>query len=288
MHWQQLLLNPDKADLDLSGTIGVCAPLVAVGVIAVWALIRRLGASGGGLSLESFLLGVPLALCALMLPDLVLYMVFRDAYTGSRASFSLTLGMVQLIVAGACVYVLRHHSWEMKASAPRVWTQLEPAKLGATAGIWMLAAPVIFLAIILSVALARVLGLPIEQQPVLHDLTSSRAPLSILGAYVMAVVSVPLAEEFAFRVVLFGGLRGILAGPAGKGPGGAAAFVLSIFVFVMVHGMWQPSMLYLALPLTVLSIFLTLLYTHTRSIWPGVMFHALHNGLVLTLQFTLG
>ncbi len=160
--------------------------------------------------------------------------------------------------------------------------------MGATAGIWCVAAPLIFGAIILSVALARVLEMPIEQQPVLQDLTSNRAPLAILGAYMMAVVSVPLAEEFAFRVVLFGGLRGILAGPTGKGPGVALAFVLSIATFVMVHGMWQPSMLYLALPLTVLSVFLTLLYAHTRSIWPGVMFHALHNGLVLTLQFTLG
>jgi len=288
MDWQQLLLNPDKANLDLAATLTVCAPIVLLGAIAVCTLISRLGTSGGALSMESFFLGVPLALCALMLPDLVLSMVFRDAYTGNRAAYSLPLGVLQLLVAGACVYTLRHHSWELKAAPPRIWTRVDLPRLGATAGIWSLAAPVIFSAIILSVAMARLFELPIEQQPVLQDLTSRRTPLAILGAYMMAVVSVPLAEEFAFRVVLFGGLRGLFAGPAGHRAATPPAFMLSIAVFVAVHGMWNTSMLYLALPLTVLSIFLTLLYAHTRSIWPGVLFHALHNGLVLTLQFTLG
>lgn len=121
----------------------------------------------------------------------------------------------------------------------------------------------------------------------LKELTARRAPAAIAGAYLMAVVGVPLAEEFAFRVVLFGGLRGLLAGEAKSGPGLWAAFAVSIFLFVLVHGMWRENMLYLAAPLTLLSVFLTLIYAHTRSLWPGALLHALHNGLVLTLQFTL-
>jgi len=39
------------------------------------------------------------------------------------------------------------------------------------------------------------------------------------------------------------------------------------------------------LPLTLLSLILTALYAHTRSIWPGVLYHALHNGFVVTMQF---
>ena len=94
-------------------------------------------------------------------------------------------------------------------------------------------------------------------------------------------------QEFAFRLVLFGGLRGLIAGREGKGTAGALAFVLLLALFVFAHGVWRPEQFYLALPLTMLSILLTLVYQQTRSIWTCVMFHALHNSLVLTLQFTL-
>ncbi|CAG0989092.1 hypothetical protein PLCT2_02365 [Planctomycetaceae bacterium] len=287
MDWQQLLLNPDKADLDALSTLAICAPLVLVGAFFVWRLIARMGPSGGALSMESFFFGVPLALAGLMLPDLLLYLVYRGSYAASRADFAAQHGVLQLIVAGTAIYVLRHHAWEPRASTPRVWTRVQPLQLLRTGGIWLLATPLIFASIIGAVAAAQWLGAPIEQQPVLKELTARSEPAAIAGAYLMAVVGVPLAEEFAFRVVLFGGLRGLLAGDATRGPGLWAAFVISIFLFVLVHGMWRPNMLYLAAPLTLLSIFLTLIYAHTRSLWPGVLFHALHNGLVLTLQFTL-
>ncbi len=125
MDWQQLLLNPDKANLDLAATITVCAPIVILGAIGVWKLISRLGPSGGGLSLESFLFGVPLAMCALMLPDLVLYMVFRDAYTGNRAGYSLPLGVLQLLVAGGAFTrfaIMRGSSSPRRREPGRAWS----------------------------------------------------------------------------------------------------------------------------------------------------------------------
>jgi membrane protease YdiL (CAAX protease family) len=287
--WLQYVLHPEAVDFTqpaLWQCVLLSAPLVLGGLYAILKLARRLGPAGGAISVESFLFGVPLALAALMLTDLALYLAYREAYVQNRASFSLIYGFMQLVVATSSIFVLRRHRWELQGAPPRLWTKLSQPALFKTAGIWLLAVPVIAASMLLSVGLTRLMGLPIEQQRVLTDLTVSPTPAKIAGAYVMAVLGVPLAEELAFRVVLFGGLRGLLA-PSGKGAGVLLAYALSIALFVFAHGVWKVDQLYLALPLTTLSIALTLVYDHSRSIWPCVMFHALHNALVLTLQFTL-
>lgn len=288
MDWRQLLLHPDQAGLDPASTLAVCLPIVAIGTMVVCALIRRVGSSGGALSMESLFLGAPLAIAALVLPEALLYMLLRDAFSANVNDYVLHRALLQLMVTAAAIYFLRFHRWELNGASPRTWTRVEPRALRATVLVWLLVTPLIITAIIGSVALAQGVGLPIERQPVLEDLLSRRTPDAMAAAYLLAAVSVPLAEEFAFRVVLFGGLRGLLAGDKARGIGVVLAYVISIAVFVAVHGMWNRNLLYLAPPLTLLSLALTMLYAHTRSIWPGALLHALHNALVLTLNYTLG
>lgn len=288
MDWRQLLLNPDQAGLDPAATLAVALPLIAIGTFGVCLLIRRLGTSGGALSMESLFLGAPLAIASLVLPEALLYMLLRDAFTANVNDYVLHRALLQLMVTCAAIYFLRFHNWELKNAPPRNWARVEPRALRATAAVWLLVTPLIMTAIIASVALAQGAGLAVERQPVLEDLLSKRTPGAIAAAYLLAAVSVPLAEEFAFRVVLFGGLRGLLAGDQARGVGVVLAYAISIAVFVGVHGMWRENLLYLAPPLTLLSLALTMLYAHTRSIWPGVLLHALHNALVLTLNYTLG
>jgi membrane protease YdiL (CAAX protease family) len=103
----------------------------------------------------------------------------------------------------------------------------------------------------------------------------------------MAVVAAPLMEELVFRVALFGGTRKLLE-PLAKAqgwrhPGAWIALTVSVTCFVLAHGVWGWTVG--ILPLTLLSIILTMIYAHTRSIWPGVLYHAMHNALVVTMQF---
>jgi membrane protease YdiL (CAAX protease family) len=288
MDWLQLLLHPDTVELDLLPTIAVCAPLVVLGVFAICTFIGRLGKSGGELSVASFGLGVPLAMGALVIPEALYVMTVGAINFAANPKTALMLGLLQLIITVTCIYTLRFHTWEMRNDLPRTWLKTEPRSLAGAGIVWALASPLIFATIVLAVALARLLELPIEQQPALRDLSSNRSFTAIAGAYLLAGISVPLREEFAFRLVLFGGLRGVLTRLLGPRGAMFAAYFVSISFFVFVHGMWQPSMFYLALPLLVLSIFLTMLYAHTRSLWPSVILHVLYNSLVLTLQFTLG
>ena len=103
----------------------------------------------------------------------------------------------------------------------------------------------------------------------------------------MAVVAAPLMEELVFRVTLFGGTRRLLdnlsQAQGWRHPAAWIAMAVSVAAFVLAHGVWGWTVG--ILPLTLLSVILTLLYAHTKSIWPGVLYHALHNAFVVTMQF---
>ncbi|GIK51589.1 MAG: hypothetical protein BroJett014_05620 [Planctomycetota bacterium] len=286
----QTLLDPAQAQMSAgvqAAILAVCLPAVIFGLLGIRRLAGRLGSSGGAISTENFLLGVPLALAALMLADLVLVISIGSAYSQNRTQYALAYGALQLVTTLGCLVLLTRHPWEGRQAPPRPFMHVQARQLGGTSLIWALGVPLIVAAMLLGVAAARALGLPVERQHVLTNLTSHPTPASIAGAYMMAVVGVPLAEEFAFRLVLFGGLRGLLAGRESNRAGVALAYGLSIAIFVGAHGMWQMEQLYLALPLVTLSIMLTWVYDATKSIWPSTLFHMLHNGLVLTLQFSL-
>lgn len=286
----QTLLDPAQAQMSAgvqAAILAVCLPVVIFGLLGIRRLAGRLGSPGGAISTENFLLGVPLALAALMLADLVLVISIGSAYSQNRTQYALAYGALQLVTTLGCLVLLTRHPWEGRQAPPRPFMHVQARQLGGTSLIWALGVPLIVAAMLLGVAAARALGLPVERQHVLTNLTSHPTPASIAGAYMMAVVGVPLAEEFAFRLVLFGGLRGLLAGRESNRAGVALAYGLSIAIFVGAHGMWQMEQLYLALPLVTLSIMLTWVYDATKSIWPSTLFHMLHNGLVLTLQFSL-
>lgn len=286
----QTLLDPAQAQMSAgvqAAILAVCLPAVIFGLLGIRRLAGRLGSPGGAISTENFLLGVPLALAALMLADLVLVISIGSAYSQNRTQYALAYGALQLVTTLGCLVLLTRHPWEGRQAPPRPFMDVQARQLGGTSLIWALGVPLIVAAMLLGVAAARALGLPVERQHVLTNLTSHPTPASIAGAYMMAVVGVPLAEEFAFRLVLFGGLRGLLAGRESNRAGVALAYGLSIAIFVGAHGMWQMEQLYLALPLVTLSIMLTWVYDATKSIWPSTLFHMLHNGLVLTLQFSL-
>jgi membrane protease YdiL (CAAX protease family) len=142
-----------------------------------------------------------------------------------------------------------------------------------------------------SVAITNIFGIEATTQPQINDMLARDDPPWIAGYYLLVAVAAPLREELAFRVIAFGGLTVMFTSLLNRD--GAAenrnqpkiamimAALVSTLLFVIAHGAWAAGIL----PLTVLSLTLTGLYAYTGSIWPPVIFHALHNGLVVTLQF---
>lgn len=100
---------------------------------------------------------------------------------------------------------------------------------------------------------------------------SGREPVAAYLIYaVLLCGAVPVVEEVLFRGFLHAGLRQVL-------PVGSAA-VLSGLAFAALH---FPGGITELLFLGGLGVVLALVYENTRSLWPGIILHAVHNALVL-------
>jgi membrane protease YdiL (CAAX protease family) len=91
---------------------------------------------------------------------------------------------------------------------------------------------------------------------------------SIVPAWLLVGLLGPFAEEVFFRGFLLNGMLQRLKGPV--------ALVLSAAVFAIFHidpGLYVPTFL--------LGLALGWVYLKTRSIWPSIFMHALHNTLVI-------
>ena len=94
----------------------------------------------------------------------------------------------------------------------------------------------------------------------------------VVFGFVTAVIVAPIAEETFFRGFVIGGLR--------RRFGTAAAVLLSALLFTLPH---PPVTIYPIIFL--LGILLALLYVQTKSLWPGILLHALFNGVAFVAQF---
>jgi sodium transport system permease protein len=95
-----------------------------------------------------------------------------------------------------------------------------------------------------------------------------------LGALAIALALVPaFCEEFAFRGFILSGLERDYSRPV--------AIVLSAFLFGFLHVLL--SLFQQLFNATLLGMVLALLAIHSRSLLPGIVFHAINNGLALVI-----
>ena len=107
------------------------------------------------------------------------------------------------------------------------------------------------------------------------DRVAEGRPAIPFAMTVVLVVVVPMFEEVLFRGWLQSGLRAVLGGVT-DGPGPAViSVVLTAVVFTAIH----PSFTWL--PILALGLVLGALFERTRSLWPCVALHGLHNAFTL-------
>jgi uncharacterized protein len=97
---------------------------------------------------------------------------------------------------------------------------------------------------------------------------AATAPVSTIATLVVAVTVAPLCEETFFRGYLFPGLARVMSP--------WAAVVVSALIFGVAHADAGSFAL-----LFILGLVLALLRWRTGSLWPGIVFHAFNNGIVL-------
>jgi sodium transport system permease protein len=145
----------------------------------------------------------------------------------------------------------------------------------------------VLLAMLLAPSLAEVTGAVLRHFPGIMQLMSEHDPLAqfvgtfhsnarniiaILPFFLVFVALVPVGEELAFRGFILGGLQHRFTP--------WKAIVLSAFLFAIYHmNVFQFA------PAFLMGVVLGLLAVRSRSIWPGVLLHAVYNGLIIGSPF---
>ena len=275
-------LDPSQADIppeSLWTVFGSMLGFTLVGLLVLWLVIQKFGKPGGEMRRSDLVVAFPISVAAVL--------VYVTGVGALWFVSPLAAGLVQSLLALVCIFLVAFNPWRPAEQPPAEWVRARALHLGVTPLVWVLAVPVLICAMFAAVALAQLAGLPITMQGPIEQLRSNDTPIWILGWYVSAGIAAPLLEEFVFRVVLFGGLMGLLkplSNSNGWGhPGTWIALVVSGGLFVLAHGVWQWQVG--IIPLSALTFVLSALYLHTRSIWPCIMLHATHNSFVVTMQF---
>lgn len=152
----------------------------------------------------------------------------------------------------------------------RWWKQLGAA-------LWGYAAYVPFLGVLLLLTVLIAPALPGEQtNPISERVGENHGTLQWLWTFVQAAVLAPIVEEFVFRGVLFQVLW------QRTGQVWLSAFV-SGYLFAVIH----PQFLGGIFPITVLGTILALVYAHTRSLLPCMLIHAINNGLITLMLWSI-
>lgn len=250
-------------------------PVALVSVLLVWRIFRTLGPADGAVERKDVPLALALGFTVMLLPDILVAIS-----GGVNQPKPLLAGGIQVITALGCIVLLATNPLRTdQPRKPQPWLQLQPRHLALALPAWLFCYPLIIAAMAASAAILVLAGQPVREQGLLEMLRGDDSPHWVVGWYVVAAMGAPLREELAFRVVIFGCLRSFVPGKAGAWTAGA----VSVILFVLAHEPWKYPVI--ALPLAGLAVVLTLAYTYSKSIWPPVLIHALHNALVVTLHF---
>lgn len=104
--------------------------------------------------------------------------------------------------------------------------------------------------------------------------------VALVGFFVLAGPIAALVEEVLFRGMLYGWLR--------QRMGITVAAIISALLFTAAHFYIFAAGPVFVLEMTGLAVLLALLYETSRSLWPGILCHALHNVLLLSLYLYRG
>ncbi len=105
---------------------------------------------------------------------------------------------------------------------------------------------------------------------------------NLVLTFLSLVVLPPVAEETVFRGFIFTGLRNRLSW--------VWAAVITSLLFAVAHlefGTGQPLLWTAAIDTFILSLVLCYLRQKTNSLWPGILVHALKNGVAFTVLYLI-
>ncbi len=257
----------------LGVTIGCCALAVgwAVRQFHSESVLFRQGDRGGmGIWLRRAVHDrgdVPSAPAALFLGLLILLLMFfvslRSAAPTSWTQFALAAGLTQVALVATPALVM---TW-LLARRPRRTLLLTPPPLGAVVGGALLAVALHPLVVLLSQGIEAVYPMSEDTLHALAGLTDVIGPAPLWQILLVLGALPAICEELAFRGFILSGLLRL---------GAPWAIGISSVLFGLSHGLLQQSLSAIAV-----GFVLGYLAVQSRSLFPGVVFHLIHNSLAI-------
>lgn len=230
-----------------------------------WAFLYAIWTAGAFLFVSVILVGLPLA-----------YFASESVYKWFETPVgTLALAAIVYIVSAAIVispFVVRRLPWGEIRKKLGIWKQFRLPMIPWAVFIWGLyfISTIIVTGILYTV---HIPGLNLDQkQEIGFDHISGGFEYAI--AFLLLVVIAPVFEELLFRGYLFGRIR--------ERKGFWFSAILTSLTFAALHGQ-----LNVGIDVFILSLFLCYLREKFQAIWPGVLVHALKNGLAYALLFIL-
>lgn len=190
----------------------------------------------------------------------------------ARAAWTLALEALLL----ALVLIARH-VFTKPAGVDLGFRPTRPLRaLGVGALAYLLLWPVLVIVLLPLGSLFEKLGLPTQSHPIVEQLQgAAENPGAFALWLVIAAVLAPLLEEAVFRGSLHGAVESRL--------GGWAALFLVAVLFAIIH----PQVGLGLVGVFLVGLALSLVRIHEGTLWPGVVLHAINNGVALLLATAL-
>jgi membrane protease YdiL (CAAX protease family) len=204
-------------------------------------------------TLQDAWLGLGIAVLAVILGALLIIPLPDTSYLEVPA---LTLAELLYLVPVVAILSRRRASWRLLG-----FTAFSGSALSVGCGIIVITYTAIF---IHNVTL-MLLGIPTQGETLVALLDSTPVAIAIVLASILVA---PFVEEIFFRGFLFQGLR--------QAYGWNKAALVSSAIFGVLH--LQPVAF---IPTFLLGYALAIIFNRSNSIWPGIILHALVNGLAM-------
>lgn len=133
--------------------------------------------------------------------------------------------------------------------------------------------PLATVAVVVSSTVSKYL--PDPSHPATDQLAQSQSLTALVGLFLLAVVQAPIVEEIIFR--------GMLAPAIGRVTSASLGILASSLLFASIH----PQGIAGWLPLMVIGVMAAMASYHTKSLWPAVIMHAIHNGALMIFNLWL-
>jgi membrane protease YdiL (CAAX protease family) len=184
----------------------------------------------------------------------------------------LALGVAAVVPALAWLW------WKSKSNGMRISRLgLKSTKLGQDIlwgiGGYVVALPLVYIATIISNLLFG--GMQSPSHPVLAELAVTHGAFYLVLMFTQIAILPPLVEELMFRGIFFRSLSSRMTIPA--------AVILSSTLFALLH----PQLPLGFLGIFILGIIFNLLYIKRGSLLPGMIAHALNNGVIFLFYLML-